>query len=416
MSPRFDRLALACAALAASFARSAAPLRSYPVADAAHFTWLGRTAPGYDAAVPGGVTFDLEGTTLLFTVANASFIGLNISDGTPGGARVGVYFDSESSGAGGGVAGPGTGDPNPAGRALPPTARVVTFATSRMQTLYTLGAGGQIAGLGVAGALGVRVELLSEWSHLGDGPEALFTVAALITDGAVLPAPAAPARRLLVLGDSLSSGPGAGFTVPPSGAPCGDGVLLNDWSGTWNALLCRNFSAACEVVAQSGATITGASYNIPMSLPYALGAMGASSWPTATRVPWAARVDAVFVELGENDCHAFNCTSPAGRAQLAAAFSALARRLADVQPAGKALPIFFTISNHEAGQSAAMGDAVSALRAEGFSAVSFLNGTSPSVGPGGVYIDNGCAGHPSAAQNVIAAARMRPVVAAALGW
>lgn len=302
------RAVLAYAALAASLARGAAPLRSYPVADAAHFTWSGRSAPNYDAAVPGGVTFDLEGTTLLFTVANASFIGLNISDGTPGGARLGVYFDSESSSV---VA----GDPNPAGRALPPTARVGTLVTSRVQTLYTLGAGGQIAGLGPAGALGVRVELLSEWSHLGDAPGELFTVAALITDGTLLPAPPAPARRLLVLGDSLSSGPGAGYTIPPSGAPCGDGVLLNDWSGTWNALLCRNFSAACEVVAQSGATITGASYNIPMSLPYALGAMGASSWPNATRVPWAARVDGVFVELGENDCHAFNCTAPAGRAQ-----------------------------------------------------------------------------------------------------
>jgi len=404
------QIALLCAsslAGAAGAGRAGAPLVSYPAADASLFSWSGRVAPGL--ALPGSVSFDLEGTTLLFTVANATFIGLNISDGTRGGARLGIYFDSEDS---------SLRDPNPAGRAIPPTARVATLVTSREQTLYTLGAGDQIAGLGPAGALGVRVELLTEWSHIGDEPGALFTVAAVVTDGLVLPAPALPARRLLVLGDSLSSGPGAGYTVPPSGQPCGDGVLLNDWGNTWNALLCRNFSAACEVIAQSGATILGASYNIPMSLPWALGAMGAASWPNASRVPWDARVDGVFVELGENDCHTFNCTAPAGRARLADAYVALAHTLAAAQPAaGPRLPIWFTLANHEAGQSAAMGDAVAALSAAGFSAVALLNGTSPTLDPAGhTYIGNGCAGHPSAAQNVIAAARMRPVVAAALGW
>jgi len=135
-------------------------------------------------------------------------------------------------------------------------------------------------------------------------------------------------------------------------------------------------------------------------------------------VPWDARVDGVFVELGENDCHVFNCTAPAGRAHLADAYVALAHTLAAAQPAaGPRLPIWFTLANHEAGQSAAMGDAVAALGAAGFSAVALLNGTSPTLDPAGhTYIGNGCAGHPSAAQNVIAAARMRPVVAAALGW
>jgi len=395
-------------ALLAALLPARAALVSYAADDAARFTFAGRVARGLDNSTPGGVTFDLEGTALLFSVANATFIGLTIADGTRGGARLGVYFDSEASSL-------SVVDPNPSASALPPTARVATLVTSREQALYTLGAGAQIAGLGPGGVLGVRVELLSEWSHMGDSPGGLFTIAAIVTDGAVQPAPQQPVRRILVIGDSLSAGPGAGATVPPSGAPCGDGVLLNDWGYTWDALLCRNFSAACEVVAQSGATLTGATYNVPMSLPYALGAMGAREWPAAARVAWSAPPDAVFIELGENDCLPLNCTAPAGRAVLAAAYVALARTLAAASPAGTGLPLFFTIANHERGQSLAMGDAVSALLTVGFTRAQFLNGTSPTVS-GGVYIGNGCAGHPSAAQNALAAARMRPVVAAALGW
>ena len=170
-------------------------------------------------------------------------------------------------------------------------------------------------------------------------------------------------------------------------------------------------------LAQSGATITGSSYNIPMSLPWALGAMGEPFWPADSRVPWKAPVDAVFVELGENDCRAFNCTASPGREKLGAAYVALAHTLAAAQPEGIALPIFFTLANHEVGQSVAMGDAVGKLRSAGFTRVQVLNGTSPNVDPmSGAVIDNGCAGHPSAAQNVLAFQRMQPIIAAILGW
>jgi len=106
-----------------------------------------------------------------------------------------------------------------------------------------------------------------------------------------------------------------------------------------------------------------------------------------------------------------------GRETLAAAYVALAHALSATQPLGAHLPLFFTLSNHEAGQSLAMGDAVAALRAAGFTAAYLLNGTSPNVDPAtGAGIANGCAGHPSAAQNVLAFNRMQPIVAAALGW
>ena len=78
------------------------------------------------------------------------------------------------------------------------------------------------------------------------------------------------------------------------------------------------------------------------------------------------------------------------------------------------MPFFFTLANHEAGQSVAMTLAVAALAGD-FPRVSLLNGTSPNVDPrSGANIDTGCAGHPSAAQNVLAFERMQPVVAAAL--
>jgi len=383
-------------------ARAAAPT-THPAADARFFTWSGRGV----VAPNESYTFDLPGTTLDFGVVNATYIGLRIIDNTFGGARLGVYLDSTGAFA-------ALSDPNPAGAAIPGL-RVATLLTSRLQTQYTLASGGQIARLNTTHVVRVRLALLSEWSMMADRVGENFTVAGVITDGVLLPAPRARARRFLVLGDSLSSGVGAGFDVPP-GQVCGAGVAVDDWAQTWNALLCANFSAACEVIAQSGVTIVGdATYNLPMSIPYALGAMGSPDWPEAARVPWraaAAPVDAVFIELGENDCHAFNCTAPDGAAKLAAAYERLVRDLAGNYSV--AMPFFFTLANHEAGQSAAMTLAIAALAGD-FPHVALLNGTSPNVDPrSGANIDTGCAGHPSAAQNVLAFERMQPVVAAAL--
>jgi hypothetical protein len=114
---------------------------------------------------------------------------------------------------------------------------------------------------------------------------------ALATDGALQPAPARPARRLAVLGDSLSAGVGCGYDVPPSGAACGSGVLLNDVTRDYSYSLCANFSAECEVVAGSGITIAAdKAYNLPLVFPWALGAMASAAWPEAQRAAWPARL------------------------------------------------------------------------------------------------------------------------------
>lgn len=412
------------------------PPTSYPASDTSFFTWLGRTIPTQD----GGVTFDLEGTTLEFSVTDATFIGLSIHDTTSGGARLGVYLDSAGGellstittgafGASGnkssssGVTGSSSSeseisyhDPNPAGRAIPGL-RVATLLTSPYQTLYTLGSGGQITNLNAStNTIFVRVVNLAEYSMIASrAGGANLTISSILTDGVLLPRSSNMNRtRFLILGDSLSSGVGAGFSVA-SGQLCGAGVAIDDWAQTWNGLLCANYSANCEVIAQSGVTIIAdTSYNLPMSVNYTLGAMGYSDWPVDERVVWIpSPVDAIFIELGENDAHAFNVTSPEGLDKLSGAYVKLVKSLSSSY--GNEIPYFFTLSNHEAGQSAAMILAVEQLQAE-FPKAMLLNGTTPSLDPiCNTNIDNGCAGHPSFAQNVLSFERIYPVVAAELG-
>jgi hypothetical protein len=397
---------------------------SYPASLDTYFTWLGRTLMS-----PAGVTFDLEGTTLEFTVVNATYIGLSLLDNTNGGARLGVYLDSTSgsssisSSSSTSSSSPistksfSTADPNPAGRAIPGL-RVATLLTSPFQTLYTLGSGGQISDLNsTTNTIFVRVVNLAEYSMIGSRAGGFnLTITAILTDGVLLPSRSQTNRpRFLVLGDSLSSGVGAGFSVA-SNQFCGAGVAIDDWAQTWNALLCANFSANCEVIAQSGVTIVAdTSYNLPMSIPYTLGSMGYSDWPTDERVAWKpAPVDAVFIELGENDAHAFNVTSPTGLAKLSGAYIQLVNSLAKTY--GSRIPYFFTLSSHEAGQSSAMLLAIDQLKSE-YPKAMLLNGTTGSYDPTcpSTFIANGCAGHPSFAQNVLAFERMQPIVKAALG-
>ena len=390
---------LLAAALAAALSTHAAPITQYRVGDDSKFLWTGRYLHRGD----GSVVTDVEGASLSFVVANASFVGLALNDTTNGGAKLGVWMDTN-------VSVPGLlADPNPAGRAMP-FLRVATLLTSSHVPLYVLGSGGQISGLVVR----YTVQLLSEWQMIGgSGPDSVLAFVAIATDGVLLPAPARKTRRLVVLGDSLSSGVGCGFDRPANGAPCGDGVPVDDSSTAWGSVLCDLLDAECEVLAASGITIfEDKGYNLPLVFPYALGSMF-SSWPAASRVAWGFAqhpADAILLELGENDEHASPPPTPAA---LAAAFEGFVETI--LSSYGRAdLPIFLTIANHEAGQSSAMKIAVSNLVGRGVKAT-FLNATSPNE-VNGSSIDVGCAGHPSGAQARLAAERAAPIVSAVLGW
>jgi hypothetical protein len=372
---------------------------TYSPSDARFFTWLGRSLTRGD----GSVVTDLPAAAFTFRVANATFVGLTIADSTSGGARLGVTLDTRGFTA-------AVGDPNPSGRAMPGL-QVATLLTSPRQSLYTLGSGGQISGL----SLTYTVTLLSEWEMMGSsGPGAVLAFTGVQTDGVLLPAPARPARRVAVLGDSLSSGVGCGFDRP-GGDACGDGVPVDDASKAWGTQLCALLGAECEVVAASGITLyKDAGYNLPLVWPNALGSMTGKGWAGSV-VPWdfaAHPADAVVVELGENDEHAAPPPTPA---ELAAAYVKFVGAIVEAYGGDKALPVFLAIAPHEAGQSAGMQLAVPQLRAAGYTRAAFLNATAPNV-INGTNVDTGCAGHPSAAQARFSAQRAAPVVAGVLGW
>lgn len=378
---------------------SASALVTYPITDAGKFLFEGR----YLRNGTSSVSFDTPLSQVRFQVENASFVGLNLDAQNTGGARLGVYFNTNISSA------TGLTDPNPSGMAVP-NLKVVTLVTSPHQTLYTIVGGDMVKGLTVE----YTVQLLSEWEMMGDkSPSTLLSLLSLTTDGNVLPAPPRRTRRLLILGDSLSSGVGCGGTTV-NGA-CGAGVAQDDASTTWGANLCTALGAECEIVAASGITITAdTTYNLPLVFPWALGSM--ANFVPQDRVKWDfPAVDAVLMELGENDCHKFNCTLDSDLDKLAEGYDAFVKVVVDAYGGSLALPIFLSIVNHEAGQSAAMLKVIPRLTSEGFTRVSFLNATTPGS-VNGTNIDNGCAGHPSAAQNVIAAGIAAPIVRKVLGW
>jgi hypothetical protein len=163
---------LAAALLATAAAAGAAPLALTPATDA-RIGWTGRRVSRDD----GAMLIDWEGTALTFTVTGATFVGLNVSDGSQGGARLGVYLT-------------GSGVPN---------LRVATLLTSPHQQLYTLGSSAPIAGA----TFTYRVVLLTEPQFVRDGPGNPFAVAGVVTDGTLSQAPPPkPARRVEFIGDS----------------------------------------------------------------------------------------------------------------------------------------------------------------------------------------------------------------------
>ena len=205
-------------------ALAAAPKPSFYAATSSSFLWQGRyfVPPGEEV-----VAFDVEGASMTFTIANASFVSLAVNDTTLGGARLGIYVTSGNTAS-------SLSDPNPSGAQIP-NLRTATLLSSKYQSEYILGSGSSLYGQ----TFTYSVVLLSEWEMISDYSLAqMLSIAGVTTDGIVLAPPPRPSRRLIILGDSLSSGVGCGFSIPSSGAPCGAGVLLDDVGATWGYSLC----------------------------------------------------------------------------------------------------------------------------------------------------------------------------------
>lgn len=207
--------ALAAAAAAGALATSAAPA-FVPATDAA-LAWTGRRLP----TPAGGMQIDWEGTEVSFRVANATIVGLNISDASLSGTRLGVYLQQ------GGL----------------PGFRIATLVTSPHQSFYTLAAGGSIKGQDAL----YRVVNLIEPQFIQDGAGNPLVVDGVWTDGVVQPPPPRPtARRIDFLGDSLTAGYGSAFDQPTPTTECGGGTYLDDVTNDYSAVLCEGFGAECQ--------------------------------------------------------------------------------------------------------------------------------------------------------------------------
>ena len=361
--------------LAASALRAAAPaVVDYPITDA-RVRLVGRRVP----AASGGVSIDWEGSRATFAVANATFVGVRVSDLTLRGARFAVVFDNRAK--------PGASDQAPA-------LRVQTLLTTPgRDVLYTLASRAPIVGEAATFAL----VLLTEPSFIGDASAAqALTLEGVATDGTLLPQPQPrTARRMEFMGDSLTAGYGSGFDAPipaDGSAPsaCGAGTLINDYGNSYASLLCESFGAECHTEAQSGITLALGTPNLPQLFELELGSM--LSWANATRAPFSPAgfvPDAVLINLGENDAnanaHCFDGTDPACTVRVTAAFVSFVQRIDAVYgPPASQRTFFLAIAPHEKGQHAAILPAVAQLVALGIDAV-FLNATVNESVAGCVY-------------------------------
>lgn len=298
-------LLLGAAALATC--ASAAPVLI--PANSSSVAWVGRRI-----YTDQGVSFDWEGVQASITIANATFVGCQILDAATGGARFAVVYNNSmmwpaAQRTGTGSSSSGVSDPDP-GHNEVPGLRVATLVTSPYQSLYTLGAGESISGMTGTWSL----TLLTEPQFVGDiSPNQTLTLVGFVTDGVVLEPPAGSpgrrSRRLTFLGDSLTAGYGSGFDIP-TGAVCGGGVLQDDVTYSYGAVLCSSavFNADCDWAAVSGITLTRPT-DLPDLWPYAMGS-ALQHWPKGTWPLWnfsSFVPDAVVINLDEYCCRCCCC-------------------------------------------------------------------------------------------------------------
>lgn len=391
---------LGLAALAASAA--AGPVTFIPAGG----PMVKRTGRVVIDAATEAVTLDWEGSSFAVTIANATFVGLNVSDSSWAGTRLGVFIDAP----------PKNGVPTY------PHLRVLDVLTSPMASFHVIGRSWTIDNIG---PVVFTVVNLIEPQIIGDtssGPGGQnLTIWGFTTDGVVLPPPPPAPRKLAIIGDSITAGMGAAYA-----GPCTSGVYLNDYSNTYGFALCQRFGADCEtaawsgigVICQSGPNCNYDAYwsgNMPQRFPYVLG-----GWPNVTSVYAPGdnlynfssfAPDAVLINLGTNDFSGGRASNATFVAQYETAYIAFVRE----QLLGAAgwnnpkLPVFIAVGSLSASYAQAAQNVVAALNAGGGNATYMdlmVNSTLPI----------GCAGHPSPAMHAAMADEAQPIMAAVLGW
>jgi len=244
------------------------------------------------------------------------------------------------------------------------------------------------------------------------------------SDAPFLPAPPAPARRLLVLGDSISSGDlleccptalGCAGALPLANALWADDVTL-----TYGSLVAAALGADAQTISWGGIGAAAGDVpgwlwpTLPDALPWTL------AWPgqlaggpgRAPLLPYnlSAFVPAgVIANLGTNDSAGGRFKNATFTALYVERYAAMLALVADAAAAaGAPRPqLFVGVGPMTAAYAAAAADVAQRLNAAGYAAT-LLNLT---LSAGRC----GC-GHPSAQDHAELAAAVLPVVKAALKW
>jgi hypothetical protein len=133
----------------------------------------------------------------------------------------------------------------------------------------------------------------NSWPNLDLGRGCFQSVVGVRTDGTFGPPPPPRTRRMIVLGDSISSG----ANMYP---PCGNATTC-DASQSYASLLCEGFSLSCTLLTASS---KGLLHNCCDKLPVTVPVLANRTLAQDNSTVWdwgSSPVDAILVNLGTND-------------------------------------------------------------------------------------------------------------------
>ena len=205
-------------------------------------------------------------------------------------------------------------------------------------------------------------------------------------DGAFLPPPEKPDRRLEFYGDSVTAGACVecvDYVGRPD--PCENASSYDNSWYSYASITARKLGAEAHLTAQGGiAVMSGSGYfhypdGIGMDvswdrLCYFPEAGAYSKWDFSRFTPHA-----VVFALGQNDQHNpstqqndFSAADPVHRAAWKARYGQIIRGVAARYPAGTPLVLITTLIRHDRAWDEAIGELAEALRAEGLPATQYL--------------------------------------------
>ena len=249
----------------------------------------------------------------------------------------------------------------------------------------------------------VRVFFELEPAFNGGANGGFFTVNGFsLDDGGSLTAPFQFARRLEIVGDSISAGYGA--------MGIGGGCPVMDWTSsnyaTYDHDICEFFQANCSVVAWSGKGMYENCCDSGETMPsYYLQAFGgrpySTDWDFSSFVP-----DAMLINLGTNDFD--HDSGPAWEANFTSTYVAFVLN-ATHRYGQPTMPVFLAQGNMNNGLQ---------LQNALLAAATAINNTGGSA----FYLDlrvgptDGCGGHPGTLGHAAMFAAAKPVIGSVMGW